>query len=63
MKDSKVVVGLVENKDNIRFECGTCQHFKAGSCYHKNPKLHLRHVDRRWCCNLYEHPGMKTIVA
>lgn len=58
-----VVIGLVENKGDIRFECGTCQFFRDGVCYNSHPKLNKRHVQDEWCCNLYRHPGMRTIVA
>ncbi len=56
-------VGLVKNKDDVRFECGTCEFFKDEICMNTHPKLHRRHVMEEWCCNLYKHPGMKTIVA
>ena len=61
--ESTKAVGLVKNKDNERFECGTCQYFKNGKCYNGHPKLHRRDVDREWCCNLYHRPYMETIVA
>lgn len=65
-----IPIGLVENKDNERFECGTCQFYsgergegKVGVCMNQNPKLHRRRIKDEWCCNLYHRPGMKTIVA
>lgn len=60
-----VVIGLVQNKGNERFECGTCRFMdhNDGVCLNPHPKLHRLHVDKEWCCNLYHHPGMKTIVA
>lgn len=58
----KTIIGLVKNQKGVHFECGTCEFFKNGVCYNPNPKLHRRRVDHEWCCNLYRHPGMKTIV-
>lgn len=58
----KTVVGLAENAKGIPFKCGTCEYFEDGTCHNKNPKLDGRTVKAEWCCNLYEHDGMKIVV-
>lgn len=58
-----IPIGLVQNKGNERFECGTCQYMSDGVCLNPHPKLNQKHVEEHWCCNLYHHPGMRTIVA
>jgi hypothetical protein len=55
-------VGLSENPMSVRFECGTCEYFRRGTCDNQNPKLKGRKVESAWCCNLYDHDGMRVIV-
>ena len=57
-------VGLAENAKGVPFRCGTCQWFGdgTGTCHNNNPKLHGREVKPEWCCNLYEHEGMRVVV-
>jgi len=55
-------VGLAQNASGIQFQCGTCEYFDNGTCHNKNPHLQGRQVQPAWCCNLYDHPGMKVIV-
>lgn len=55
-------VGLAENAKDIQFQCGTCEYFGVGLCHNPNPKLFNRKVEKIWCCNLYDHKGMKVIV-
>lgn len=54
-------IGLASN-NGVRFHCATCEYFDRGVCHNPNPKLHRREVERDWCCNLYDHKGMKVIV-
>ena len=56
-------IGLVQNADDVHFQCGTCEFFKDGECLNLNPKLHHLKVHPEWCCNLYRHHKMKTIVS
>jgi hypothetical protein len=56
-----VWVGLADNGDTP-FQCGTCEYFADGHCHHKHPKLNGRPVAEKWCCNLYDHKGMKRII-
>lgn len=58
----KTVVGLAENANGVRFHCGSCEYFDNGTCHNKNPKLNGREVKAEWCCNLYDHPGMRIVV-
>lgn len=55
-------VGLAQNKPGVKFQCGTCYWFDAGTCRNRNPDLNGVHVEAVWCCNLYHHDGMKIIV-
>lgn len=54
-------VGLSQNETGVTFRCGTCKYFDRGTCHNKNPELEGRHVKPHWCCNLYDHDGMKVI--
>ncbi len=56
-------VGLAQNTQGVNFQCGTCEYFDKGVCKNSHPKLKDRNVQREWCCNLYDHDGMKVIVA
>ena len=56
------VVGLADN-GTVRFECGTCEYFKNDTCHNPHPKLYKKHVERLWCCNLYDHEGMSVIIS
>jgi hypothetical protein len=56
-------IGLVENPDDVAFQCATCDYFEDGKCTNPDPELEGEEVEGSWCCNLYEHPGMKTVVA
>jgi hypothetical protein len=60
-----VIVGLASNPGEVHFQCGTCHFYSEdpSECLNPNPKLHKRHVDAEWCCNLYHHDGMKIIVS
>ena len=60
-KDDRAV-GLADNHGRL-FKCGTCEYFEDGICHNKHPKLHGREVKPVWCCNLYNHDGMKVVVA
>jgi len=55
-------VGLVENPDDVQFQCATCDWFDDGICDNPHPKLKGQEVEGRWCCNEYRHPGMQTKV-
>lgn len=55
-------VGLADNAEGVPFRCGTCEHFSDGRCTNSNPKLNGRKVDPKWCCNLYDHAGMRVVV-
>ena len=55
-------VGLVKNPQGTAFRCGTCKFFKKGVCKNVNPELKGRPVAAHWCCNLYDHAGMKLVV-
>jgi hypothetical protein len=57
------VIGLSQNADGVKFQCGTCEYFADGTCRNINPKLYGRPVKPEWCCNLYDHDGMKVIVT
>lgn len=58
-----VIIGLVENPDDVAFQCATCNYFEEGICQKDLPALKGRNVEGRWCCNWYDHPGMRTIVG
>jgi hypothetical protein len=55
-------IGLSQNAKGVPFRCGTCEYFERGVCHNPNPKLAGKPVDDDWCCNLYDHKGMKVIV-
>jgi hypothetical protein len=55
-------VGLADNTEGYAFQCGTCEYFDDGTCHNNHPKLNGRQVEAKWCCNLYDHDGMQTIV-
>lgn len=57
-----IVIGLVSN-NGIAFRCGTCEYMESGKCQNPNPKLTGQRVKPDWCCNLYDHDGMQTIIA
>lgn len=59
---SQSEVGLAQNAAGTMFQCGTCEYFDRGVCHNENPKLKGRSVKSEWCCNLYDHSGMKVIV-
>jgi len=59
---SSMPIGLARNLAGVAFRCGTCEWFHNGDCWNGNPRLHGRHVDAHWCCNLYKHDGMKIVV-
>lgn len=61
MPDNRAV-GLADNTEGYSFQCGTCEYFDDGTCHNPHPKLNGRKVEPKWCCNLYDHAGMKTIV-
>ena len=54
-------VGLADN-GVTRFQCGTCEYFDDGVCHNKHPKLDGKEVEPNWCCNLYDHEGMETVI-
>lgn len=54
-------VGLARNLAGIHFQCGTCMYFDNGKCRNPNPLLTDTTVGPAWCCNLYDHKGMKVI--
>jgi hypothetical protein len=56
------VIGLVDNTSGEHFQCGTCNYMKGEECHNPNPKLYGTKVEPEWCCNLYDHKGMKTII-
>jgi len=61
-EDDNKPVGLAANPPGVAFHCGECKYFDNGTCQNENPKLNGRPVDPEWCCNLYEHDGMETII-
>jgi hypothetical protein len=60
--DADQAIGLVQNAPGVPFQCGTCEHFLSGTCHNPLPKLNGQHVEPEWCCNHYEHDGMKTVI-
>jgi hypothetical protein len=61
--DTKAMpIGLAQNPPGRAFQCGTCEWFDGGRCQNKNPRLNGRHVEREWCCNLYDNDDMKIVV-
>jgi hypothetical protein len=60
---SRSEVGLAQNAGGVAFKCGTCEYFTDHEyCSNPNPEINGRTVRPEWCCNLYDHPGMKVIV-
>jgi len=58
-------VGLAENAKGVAFQCGTCQYFDKksyGHCHNQDPELEGLHVEAEWCCDLYDHEGMRVII-
>ncbi len=55
-------IGLCANPGGIPFQCGTCKYFKQGVCTNPRPKLNGVQVQPDWCCDWYDHAGMKTII-
>ena len=55
-------IGLAQNAAGVAFQCGTCEHFDNGTCRNPLPKLNGQPVEAEWCCNHYDHDGMKTII-
>lgn len=55
-------IGLVENPDDVPFQCATCDYFDDGICDNPRAKLHGKPVEGRWCCDWYDHPGMRVII-
>jgi hypothetical protein len=62
-KDGEHPIGLVENPAGVAFQCATCDHFDDGVCRHHDPRLDGKKVEGAWCCNEFEHPGMRTVIA
>ena len=62
MKSDERAVGLANNSD-IRFQCGTCEYCYDGFCQNEHHKLKGEKVEAKWCCNLYDHKGMKVVIA
>lgn len=56
------VVGLAQNPKGVPFQCGTCEYFDRGICHNPVAKLYRKEVDRDWCCDYYDHPGMRVII-
>ena len=61
-------VGLAKNPSGVPFRCGDCKYGKEDTkngvlhCHKKEPELYLRKVEHDWCCDFFEHPGMKVII-
>ncbi len=55
-------IGLAQNAPGVHFQCRTCKFDDNGTCRNPNPKLDGRKIKPHWCCNLYDHEGMKVIV-
>lgn len=55
-------IGLAQNPPGVHFQCRACKYIKAGRCQNPNPQLKDRKVKPTWCCNLFDHSGMKVIV-
>lgn len=56
------IVSLADNTSGEPFQCGTCEYMDDGICHNPHPKLDGRPVKPQWCCNLYEHAGMRIVV-
>jgi hypothetical protein len=57
-------VGLVDNNGKP-YNCGHCEYLCTETkafCRNTHPKLRDRRVEKEWCCNLFDHPGMRTII-
>lgn len=61
--EDDVIIGLVENPDDVAFQCATCNHFEDGICQKDLSALKGQPVEGKWCCNWYEHPKMRTIIG
>jgi hypothetical protein len=61
-REDTSAIGLAKNAEGVAFRCGTCEYFDRGVCHNPNPKLDRREVGAYWCCNLYDHKGMKVVV-
>lgn len=55
-------IGLAENPRGLEFQCGTCEYFEDGLCKNADPRLLNQKVQASWCCNRYDHPGMKVHI-
>ncbi len=55
-------IGLAQNAPGVHFQCRTCKFDDNGTCRNPNPKLDGRKIKPHWCCNLYDHEGMKVIA-
>lgn len=60
--DNDSPVGLAQNAEGVPFQCGTCEYFEDGTCHNPHPKLEGQQVQPEWCCNLYDHDGMKHVI-
>lgn len=58
----QAIIGLVDN-GTVQFMCGTCEYFSNGICHNPHPKLYKTPVQPMWCCNLYDHDGMRVIIS
>ena len=61
-KPKRPKVGLAQNAKGIPFQCGSCEYFDDGVCRNKDPELDGVEVKKEWCCDLYDHEGMKRII-
>lgn len=61
-KPERPLVGLAENAKGVQFQCGTCEYFDDSICRNKDPELDGREVEPEYCCDLYDHEGMRVIV-
>lgn len=62
LQGGRMGVGLAENPRGVHFQCGTCAYFDNGVCHNSHPRLDGKKVKAEWCCNLFDHKGMKVIV-
>jgi len=62
-KPKRPLVGLAQNAKGVPFQCGTCEYFDRGTCRNRDPELEGRKVGSEWCCDLYDHEGMRVIVG
>lgn len=56
------IIGLAANPPGVPFCCKTCEYIDAGRCNNPVAKLFRRPVDPEWCCDYYDHPGMRRII-